>query len=162
MSKTRITTREDILEKLPTMSSAIRAMVDGLRELDGKPGHAIDMQTFGEERLGICYGCAATACVLHAWPDFPLDVHERIHVRKDSNPVEEFQMDRQLWIFENAIDDFRRGMPYELLQFYGVSDDGIPAYLDNQMVELDFTDENWEEESIKAIRIAEQMETLGL
>ena len=56
-------------------SSAIRAMIDGLKKQSQREGFEVCMGTYGEYRTGICFACAAT-CALQelAGVDFTDDM----------------------------------------------------------------------------------------
>lgn len=105
-------TREQILEKMPKMSDALERMMTGLIKFASTPKHAIEMGTYGTHENGVCYGCAATSCVLDAFPDLPIDEDERHGTGMT------FQ--RGIYTFESCINDARNGLLRSLCDYYGV------------------------------------------
>ena len=128
-------------------SRAIRAMVEGLRTASQRNDFAIDMTTFGyvggsyfdnlplrPEQLSrakeceLCFGCAAT-CTIFALANKIADdrfctrplgstigraslLAERFHAHVSETDVS---------VFEDALDDFRCGIPVSLFQYMGVT-----------------------------------------
>lgn len=135
----------DLLEHKP--SRAIRAMIEGLRTASQRDDFAVDMTTFGyvgrsylsdealrpaqrelAEEHRLCFGCAAT-CAIFALSDkladatFPAARLGAINGRanllssKFNVHVEEGDVSE----FEDALDDFRCGIPVTLFQYLGVT-----------------------------------------
>lgn len=89
-----------IEQKIKSMSAhdIIMAMVEGLRS----PKTRIDMQTYGEVRDGICFGCAATNAVLNIMNANKKEVEAHSKFRSTHD-------DYKLYGFEYAIDKLRCG-----------------------------------------------------
>ena len=107
---------DKIKEKLPTLMDAVKAMFAGLHEAEASEKCSINMDTFGKEENGICFGCAATFTLVNsglASIDKALDLATNYTCR-----IEE---DDDLINFEHMIDDFRLGLVRPLLNFYGHS-----------------------------------------
>lgn len=100
----------NIKELCPTASSAIRAMVSGLRQAETR-GLRLNMDTFGKVLPDACYGCAATATVMQACGVSPREA------------IALYTGDMDVQAFELTIDSFRRGSISYLLKFYDVDAD---------------------------------------
>lgn len=93
----------EIKDVLPDVPSAVRAMIDGLRNREAL-GIEIDMTTFGSVVNGVCFGCAATCTLLQAG---------LLDIKSVSS--------REISEFESRLDMFRRGYPFFLQIWYGES-----------------------------------------
>ena len=135
----------DLLEHKP--SRAIRAMIEGLRTASRRNDFAVDMTTFGyvgdsylsgsplrpeqqalasEHRL--CFGCAATCTIFalsNKLADAAFPAARLGHIGNRASllgarfgaDVEETDVST----FEDALDDFRSGIPVTLFQYLGVT-----------------------------------------
>ena len=54
-------TFRELIDRKP--SNALQAMINGLRETEARPDFVVSMGTFGTEREGLCFGCAATCAI---------------------------------------------------------------------------------------------------
>lgn len=110
-----------IKDKLPKMSDAIQAMIDGLSA--PPKNFKVRMKSFGHSIKNICYGCAATSTLQKAFKPFTpdtivLDIKRARFIDIDPTELEEF---------ETAIDSLRFQSIDELVDFYGVI--ALPTYL---------------------------------
>lgn len=94
-----------IKEKLPTLRSAVEAMLTGLRD-PAKYGLKINMGTYGEKRDDVCYGCAATATMFAS--GLATEIRDCY--------------DNEFMGFESRIDSFRNGYPQRLQAYYGLAE----------------------------------------
>lgn len=98
-----------------TPSAAVQAMIDGLLKMHKDPNFEIRMDTYGSHVGGICFGCAATCCIQEACGvRFTPQVIISIIARSDLVGVHD------MYEFELAINDFRKGYPASLFAFYGM------------------------------------------
>ena len=113
---------EPMKHYLPTMSSALQAMCDGLEARHVE----IDFSTFGErDENGVCYGCAATNTILHAHPEMSAQMipHDSIGFH-----YEFYFRVADLRVFEEAIDLARGGNLFPLANFYCFTNDQKREY----------------------------------
>lgn len=92
-----------IEDKLPTFRSAVRAMIDGLRNHEDL-NLTIEMHSYGYQYNGRCFGCSATATLLQA------------ELATQESPSSD--IGTELFSFEACINDFRLGNTEPLLHFY--------------------------------------------
>lgn len=104
-------TKEEILAILPKPSDAVNAMIVGLEEWKANPKCEIRMCTFGDNDNDICFGCAATSTIAHA---FKLKPEIAVDVWKNSDGH------TAITLFESIIDSLRKGSVYKLFQFYNL------------------------------------------
>lgn len=92
-------TVEQLEDKLVSLSAKeiIMAMVNGLR----KKHTNIDMTTYGRVVSGVCYGCAATNCIIEATG---IDPFEEICITSNLGSSKGI-----LYKFESAVDSLRKG-----------------------------------------------------
>lgn len=91
-------------EKVQSMTAKeiILAMVEGLRH----PSIKVDMDTFGEQRYGVCYGCAATNTVCK----ISGITFDSTNIMYGNLRAEAINTDMNfLILFESAIDGLRAG-----------------------------------------------------
>jgi hypothetical protein len=123
----------------PTPSSAVRAMVNGLRNQDRRADFQVDMGSFGLVHRGVCFGCAATCALQEATGrNFTVrDITE--HCLSD---------------WELMIDGLRSGFVKGLLNYYEVDsfDFDLP-YLST---------ENWRDNLEPYERLATYLESIDL
>lgn len=149
----------DLVEK---PSQAVRLMTKGLRN----PGNiSVDMHSFGNQRRGVCFGCAAT-CTVQQLMSRTFELKDFVK-HTESYEVQEVYR-RNKWSelsgitidsiaeFEWAIDDLRKGKPSALFDLFNVSEpygfEGLPV------LNSDFT----EEHLLRYDAYADQLEALGL
>lgn len=153
-----VITNAEIKQHMPTMSSAIRAMVEGLKEFAEKPDHRVDMYSFGHRSGDICCGCAATATVFKFWPNLPINLNARDWLTKADQTSD---LAGDLFMFELAINSFRRGSADSLIEFYEIPPAKIPEETKRHILDLSFRNRNWQEESERALVLADEIEALG-
>lgn len=109
-----------IKELAPKPSDAIKAMLDGLRDLPSDK-FRVDMGTFGSTlgNQSICYGCAAT-CAVYKLADKVPGMQDVVSRAARSEHLR-FSV-QELDAFEGAINAFRMGFMGDLFRFYGVMD----------------------------------------
>jgi hypothetical protein len=105
-----------IKELAPKPSDAIKAMLEGLRELPGDE-FEVDMGSFGRTSGDVCYGCAATCAVFRLGGKVPRsEVMLGFTAQADYLQLNVHELRK----FEIAIDHFRMGFPWQLFAFYRV------------------------------------------
>lgn len=102
-----------VKDKLPTISSALTAMCDGL-----EAGHTtVMMSSFGhKDSKGVCYGCAATNTILHAFDEVDINMLSTDH---DGFEDSAYALVKGLERFEEVIDHARLGNLKSLFYYYG-------------------------------------------
>jgi hypothetical protein len=99
-------------------SSALQAMVDGLRSQNERHDFHVDMCTFGEydEDMDICFGCAATCAVQEIFGK-NLRGHDIVNI---FDRADIFGCDiKDIDSFESAINYARLGNMSLLFEYYG-------------------------------------------
>src|SRR5579872_4855137 len=105
---------------LKTPSAALQAMVDGLRRHGNRIGFQIDMDTWLKGEGSICFGCAATCTIQKALGKklsydngmIQTDLDDRANI---------YSWDKtDLWMFETAINDARRGYMSSLFNYFHI------------------------------------------
>lgn len=100
----------------PRPSDAIRAMIDGLREIPDQ-NFRVRMDYFGGHAGTTCFGCAATCAVQHAVGiRFTQDNIEGGSSRASATGLSH----AELQTFERMIDSFRAGFTRRMEEYYGV------------------------------------------
>lgn len=146
----------------PKPSDAIKAMLDGLREIPSAE-FSVDMGTYGghEHDSGpnvICCGCAATCAVHKLAGKAPhLD-----YIDQEMQPEYLGFWEVDLYRFESAIDSFRVGYPGSLFAYYGLygSDSEVLASLASDKPWRLLT-ENWEPQLSKIEEYLERVVAAG-
>ena len=152
----------DIRKEVPTLSSAIRLMVAGLKEIPND-SFIIDMDTFGDSDIhDVCYGCAAT-CAIQQLADKRLDAGN-IMLSKDRAGYLGFKQ-KELSQFEAIINCLRENyIERTLCEYFGIDDPltiGTVAHLFEDIVaplESDYT----QRELDRYITLATKLEEIGL
>ncbi len=104
-------------------SVAIQAMCAGLLAQSRRKDFTVDMSAFGEVTAGVCFGCAAT-CTAQRLTSVDLTA-ETVEAR--GNRARALGVDYDdLAEFEDAIDDFRRGWPNDLFDYFGCTPETPP------------------------------------
>lgn len=137
-------------------------MVDGLREIDPTT-QTVDMQTFGKEVDGMCYGCAATWTIQK--------LAGRRLASKELNGLAEAGTMRgdeafedlpwyasDIDLFEDAIDEARKGFLSELFEFMGCDTDQADLLVGRFFM----TNDNWEAQLPKVEELIAELESLNL
>lgn len=108
-------------------SQALTAMVKGLQEADADPTREIDMNTFGEMRYEMCYGCAATNTLFHLSGVDPVAwnlewINDPDDSRFTANVWEKITKEDQVILsaFELVMDEARKGSVVPLAAFFNV------------------------------------------
>ena len=148
---------QSIKDYYPTLSAAIKGMIDGLN--NAKNAHfEVDMETFGVLYNGICYGDAGFAAIQNIMPK------PAIEYRKEGTPnslswsfLDTGFDQRELEAFEIAIDEFSSGVVSCLLEFYGISSLNSKCSSPDWNLETD----NWQEELPKVAIYLNQLISLG-
>lgn len=102
--------------ELTCPADAIDAMIRGLRTAKERKDFQVNMGSYGaRDASNVCFGCAATCAIMeaaHVWftPD---NIHPR-ESRASTIGVPRVE----LQIFEQAMNDFRRGYVSELFAFF--------------------------------------------
>jgi len=106
--------RQKFLDRLNLTcpADAIEAMVRGLKRASKWKNFTIWMSSYGTEANGMCYGCAATCTLMEA-----------AHLRFKPGTIvyREKTLGVDVWelsMFEWTINDFRRGSPKPLFDFF--------------------------------------------
>ena len=143
--------REKIKSAKP--SEIIQAMVDGLQKEHVK----VDMKTFGEIRGGICFGCAATNCIIEisgVSPETAATGFSKIAFEIGEGD------DMSVSRFECAIDDLRINdlvsYNHRMRRFEAQE---IPSELFQELPEL--TTGNWKRELYKYQEYANFLQSKG-
>lgn len=145
-----VITRDKILEKLPRPSFVIEAMMHGLIKMGTNPKYSVYMGTYGETVGGICYGCAATGCIIEVFPQVPI------------NALERYTQNSDLRLFEQAVDSFRTGHPYALFNLYDLNIDDLPEELHRSLLNVNLRDHDWEKQLPLLIEIVRDLRKLGM
>jgi len=165
--KTFMKTFREILGK---PSSALQAMVDGLREYSGRKDFVVDMGSYGHVEGGICYGCAATCAVQKTLGLDYLSVgYSYPRSSKDLGSEQLLGVDsRDLCAFETAIDQARKGDLWELMGYFNVDSDVLDSVM---LVDRSCTtkwdrrfdlEDNWREQLGVVEAVISEMKVLGL
>jgi hypothetical protein len=141
-------TVEEVIAKIKTLTAKeiIMLMVTSLR----KKHTEINMHSYGNITNGICYGCAATNCLIELtegekdwlFPDkIRLTYKTEIELRKPENKNIEF-----IRSFERSIDSLRKGK----LGFYHIysKDINLPEIKNPIKLPLPFLDDNYTEKEL--------------
>lgn len=107
-----------MVDYCPTPSSAIRAMVNGLRNQSNRKDFVIDMGYYGLEKGGLCFGCAATCAVQEAAKvNFTV---VNIYVGQQCETLDvDFE---ELNHFEGMLNSLRMGRWDHLIEYYDRKD----------------------------------------
>lgn len=98
-------------------SKALRSMIEGLEAAEKRPDFKIDMGTFGRSADGICFGCAAT-CAVQQLTNYEF-TPDNLMGENFLNQSEALGCDPvDLIQFETAINGFRTGSPFLLLNYF--------------------------------------------
>jgi len=100
-------------QKIQSMkcSEIVKSMIDGLKNVTEKGLH-VDMSTFGRKAGNICFGCAATACVLEIGDLNAKDLEieffssDNLQLAFETFSFEDFEF---ISVFEMAINGLRMG-----------------------------------------------------
>lgn len=96
-------------------SKALRAVAEGLENLPKTGKFKVSMNTFGEVRNGVCFGCAATACLLTLTRAL-----DRVDENFDYLEARIKTYDVDVWEFEHVIDTCRTMKIFWLLEYYRI------------------------------------------
>lgn len=145
-------------------SVALRAMCDGLRAADKRPGFIIAMWSYGHADKTFCYGCAAT-CTLQEITGVEF-TPERLQVRR----LTQLSFNRQAAIcklstpdvieFEGAMEFARAGHLAYLYDFLGIATESRINPKPDENWRL--WDNNWRTELPKVRAFIRKLEKAGL
>lgn len=146
------------------MSSAIRAMVNGLYNQSKRNDFEIDMDTLGEASKirEIFYGGAATCAIQEATGmNFTPDTIGDITVGARAYYLHVDASD--LGKFESGIDELRCGDPDEMAKYYGIDDFFVATnYNMDDFYLPELRTENWRELISAYENLADELENVGL
>lgn len=148
----------NIKETLKKPSVALQMMMDGLIEQSKREDFEIDMHDFGRsDGTKMCYGCAAT-CAIQKIAGKNLTVGN-IAYSTDRAKYLGFRHN-ELRIFEDAIDQARKGDLYTLFEFFYSSDylDDINIYQDRIYLR---NAEDWEDKIPEIKRLIADLQKSG-
>lgn len=139
----------------PTPSSAIRAMINGLRNQSQRDDFSVDMLTFGAHIGSTCFGCAATCAVQQATGiNFTRDSIKSCVSKSKAVGVSPLHLQQ----FEYVIDDLRLGAIAPLFEYYDLD---IPR----ELICLDLplmVNSTWEDSLPAYEALAAELEKSGL
>jgi hypothetical protein len=144
--------KSNIIKKIKSLTpkEVIMAMVEGLQN----PKTEIDMSTYGYKDDGVCFGCAATNCLLTL--DSTLELLDSFRI-VDSGFSLSFKEDHEqdfIQEFEFAINDLRCG-DTDGCNFH-LERIKLPTIVNNNNIELPYLTDYYTQESlIPYIKLAE-------
>lgn len=168
MGNKRVYNKHIRTDYLPTPSSAIRAMCDGLVNQSKREDFGIEMSSYGgtskvyqpetKTFKEMCFGCAATCTIQEI---FQKNVTPRT-ARMDKHHLLDEVGKAEVERFEYMINDLRNGMLWTLLDYYEV----VANFTGRQIsaMELGLPDlgtYNWEKGLPAYRKLARKLEELG-
>lgn len=144
-------------EILKKPSAAVRAMVDGLREIPGET-FRVRMESFGYSIGGVCYGCAATCAVQQATGKrFLPDQIGKLTVTSIMLDIEVMDMGRFEWV----IDSLRKGQFVHLANYFGVPHESLCRCALDRDALPELTNDNYLERLPAYEAFADRLEAAG-
>lgn len=146
-----------IKDVAPKMSDAVQAMHDGLKSTIFNPLLRVNMDTFGDKKGPICFGCAATYTLMQLDGGALSAIFGNLDTRHSR--AETFKFDhKDLIDFEHAIDRFRSGNYYGLYEFYDVPTEVIMNF-NLPQINMQY---NWKNQLPALLKIVEILKSHNL
>lgn len=143
-----------ITDYISKPSEALKAMVDGLINQSKRKDFKIDMKYFGRGVKGVCFGCAATCAI----QQITGRKFTATNVGDEDFEKREKVMKVDYCVFEDCINLARKGIMYDLFNFFQLGSYFIHSYNSRFNLEND----NLESQLPKVEKLIAELKAKGL